>query len=602
MMQFGSTLQDWREAYRAGTITPKAILNELLKSLDSSDPVWISVASPEQLNSQIDALPKEAEAVRALPLYGIPFAVKDNIDVKGFITTAACRAFAYEAKEDAHAVALLREAGAVVIAKTNMDQFATGLVGVRSPYGVPENPFNADYVPGGSSSGSAVAVARGTVPFALGTDTAGSGRVPAGFNNIVGWKPTRGLVSSRGVVPACRTLDCVSVFALTVDDADTIGNIIGEFDSKDPYSREKRDVRAGKAAKRLHFAIPSEENWFGDGCAHNAWIATLEKLKAEGAEFTPVDFSPMHELAEILYGDAWVAERTAAIGAFAAAHPGDIHPVIAKILNQGKTFSAANMWRAEYRRAELALRIRTIIEPYTALLVPTAPRFPTISEVHNDPIAVNASLGAYTNFVNLADCCALAMPGIPRNDGLPAGITLIAGPWREKELVRAGRRLEDILGWTLGATGRALRREPPAAAIPKSAGRISVAVAGAHLSGLPLNQELISHGAEFVRKTKTSTHYRLYRIKGTTPPKPGLVFCEKGMSIDVEIWSLSPSEFGMFVAGIPAPMTIGTIELENGETCKGFLCEPCALQNAEDITAFGGWKNYISSRTGTSRS
>ena len=462
LMYSGWTIEDWLSAYQSGKLKPSEAVRALVNSLDAKDPVWISLANEPLLQSQLENLPLLEQGIipAHLPLYGVPFVVKDNIDVAGFPTSVACPAFAYVPEVDAPAVALLRRAGAIVIAKTNMDQFATGLVGVRSPYGIPGNPFHKDYIPGGSSSGSAVAVARGLVPFSLGTDTAGSGRVPAGFNNIVGWKPTRGYVSGRGVVPACRTLDCISVFAMTVQDASTVGNLIGIFDPLDAYSR-KKPAGTEFVPESFQFAIPTEIEWFGDSEAPKAWEATLEKLQACGAHFSPVNFAPMHELAHLLYQNAWIAERTTAVGPFTETHREDVHPIVAKIIAQGKNFSAVDMCNAEYRRAELTLKINDIISGYTALLVPTAPRFPTVQEVLEEPVSINSQLGTYTNFVNLANCCALACPGIFREDGLPFGITFIAPAWHEDVLTQVARHWEALFPWTLGATGRPFMRPAP---------------------------------------------------------------------------------------------------------------------------------------------
>jgi len=378
---------------------------------------------------------------------------------------------------------------------------------------------------------------------------------------------------------------------MTVQDASTVGNLIGIFDPLDAYSR-KKPAGTEFVPESFQFAIPTEIEWFGDSEAPKAWEATLEKLQACGAHFSPVNFAPMHELAHLLYQNAWIAERTTAVGPFTEMHREDVHPIVAKIIAQGKNFSAVDMCNAEYRRAELALKINDIISGYTALLVPTAPRFPTVQEVLEEPVSINSQLGTYTNFVNLANCCALACPGVFRQDGLPFGITFIAPAWHEEVLTQVARHWEALFPWTLGATGRPfMRPEPPVAILTEA--RIEVAVVGAHLSQMPLNHQLTSRNATLIRKTTTSSHYRLYRIPATEPPKPGLVHSRTGAPIAVEIWSMPLAAFGSFVAEIPAPLTMGTLELQDGSLCKGFLCEPRALEGAEDITRYGGWKSFI---------
>ncbi|MCR6651833.1 MAG: allophanate hydrolase [Cellvibrionaceae bacterium] len=546
------------------------------------------VISAAELDQQLAAIEKHFD----LPLYGVPFAVKDNIDVAGIPTTAACPAFGYVPSTDAASVARLRAAGAIVMGKTNLDQFATGLVGTRSPFGTVSNAFNDRYISGGSSSGSASVVARGLVPFSLGTDTAGSGRVPAGFNNIVGLKPTKGRISTRGVVPACRSLDCVSVFALTLADADTVADLLSGFDADDAYSRTAPvAVRHFPAKPRL--GIPLAPEWFGDTASAKAWEEILDAVQKLGAEVVPVDFTPMFELARLLYGGPWVAERYAAVGDFMSAHAEDMNPVVRGIIEQATRFSATDAFRAEYRRAELVRTIQTRMATVDALLVPTAPRLPTIEQVEADPVAVNSQLGTYTNFVNLADCAALALPASIRADGLPFGITLIAPAWQDSALVELGQRWLNSRKLYLGATKRPAPLVQPRPEPPR--GHIRLAVVGAHLSGMPLNYQLTERHARLVETTFTSADYRLYALPNTTPPKPGLVRGGEGAEIVVELWDIPVNEFGSFVALVPAPLGIGTLTLHDNRQVKGFICEGSALEGARDISEFGGWRAYLQS-------
>lgn len=592
--QTGWTIDEWLNAYRTQEITPRTALHALRQQLRMDDPAWIYIFSADELDAQLKQLEDAGADALKLPLYGVPFVVKDNIDVAGIPTTAACPAFSYVADADATSVARLRAAGAIVLAKTNLDQFATGLVGTRSPYGPVPNSFNPDYVSGGSSSGSAVAVASGLFPFSLGTDTAGSGRVPAGFNNIVGLKPTKGRFSTAGVVPACRSLDCVSVFALTVNDAELVAQLVEGFDPTDGYSRTA-PAPAQLFTSTPRFGIPAEPVWFGDSESERAWQQSLAQLGELGVELIPVDFTPMQTLAQLLYGGPWVAERHAAIAEFMAKHAEAMNPVVRDIIRQAVNFTATDAYRAEYRRAELTRTIQMQMAAVDALLVPTAPRLPTIADVEADPVVVNSQLGTWTNFVNLADCSALALPAGFREDGLPFGITLIAPAWQDAALAEFGKRWTQAISLPLGATQRfapsaPVKNDPPA-------GYVRLAVVGAHLTGMPLNIQLIERNARFVESTFTADCYRLYALPNTTPPKPGLIRTqEKGAEIIVELWDVPVHHFGSFVALIPAPLGIGTLTLKDGREVKGFICEGTAVLGAEDITHLGGWRAYIKSR------
>ncbi len=608
MRTTGWTIHEWQQAYRQQGAQVMELLAPLVASFSAEDNAWISLISQDQLEQQLRDLAQRLAAVQQdlsrLPLYGIPFAVKDNIDVAGLVTTAACPAFAYQPTQDATVVARLKAAGAIVLGKTNLDQFATGLVGTRSPYGAVANPFDSAYISGGSSSGSASVVARGLVPFALGTDTAGSGRVPAGFNNLVGWKPTRGAFSTTGVLPACRSLDCVSIFALTVADAQLLAAQMSAFDPSDTYSRPHpvMPLRPSWGA-RPRLAMPSTMEWHGDEQQAAVFDQACAALRAQGAELTPIDFSPMYALARLLYEGPWVAERHAVLESFMAEQADQMDPTVASIVAQAQGQSATEAHRAEYQRMALQRQILNVFNEFDALLVPTAPLLPTQAQVAEAPVTVNSWLGAYTNFVNLADCSALALPAGFRADGLPAGITLIAPAWQESAMAEFGQRWQQQLQLPLGATARAL--PPTADCIPAacSADFYPIAVVGAHLSGMPLNHELTSRGAYLLERTRSASHYQLYALAGSVPPKPALVAATEAetatAAIELELWALPKSQWADFLAGIPTPLGLGTVLLADGRRVKGFICEPGALSGARNITEFGGWRAFIRSLNAT---
>ncbi len=585
----GWTLKQWQAAYRSGDLTPVQAMKQLATLLhDSERALWIHLLDESSLVARAEALTDPS-----LPLYGIPFAVKDNIDVAGMPTTAACPAFAYTPQEDATVVRLLRDAGAIVVGKTNLDQFATGLVGTRSPYGEVSNPFNGDYLSGGSSSGSAVSVSLGLVPFSLGTDTAGSGRIPAAFTNIVGLKPTRGAASTKGVVPACRTLDCVSIFALNVEDAQTVYRLIGQFDSDDAYCRQAPSLQSTRLPSRPRLGIPKDLPWFGDTRAKALWEQQLESLKSI-AELVTVDTMVLQDAAALLYQGPWVAERYTVTDDLLHKQTEAVLPVIRDILEPASQLTAADSFRAQYRLAELKRQSDTLLTEVDALLLPTAPGIYTRDAVRNDPITLNSQLGTWTNFVNLLDLCALALPGGFRDDGLPGGITLIAPAWHDHALAEFGQRWQQHQPWQAGATGQDLPA-PKNAAAPEDDHTIAVAVVGAHLTGMPLNSQLTERDAVLLQATHTAPCYRLYALANTVPPKPGLIRNEKdgGASIPIELWQMPLEHFGSFVGLIPAPLGIGSLETVDGRWVKGFICEPWAIDDATDITELGGWRNYI---------
>ncbi|KPQ27552.1 MAG: allophanate hydrolase [Marinobacter excellens HL-55] len=606
----GWTIADWQQAYKDGA-EPEALISKLLDYLDDNDNAWIARLDDPALNSAMVELSERLESVDGdldqLPLYGIPFAIKDNIDAVGLATTAGCPAFAYQPEQDAAVVRWLKAAGAVLIGKTNLDQFATGLVGTRSPYGAVSNSFNKKVISGGSSSGSASVVARGLVPFSLGTDTAGSGRVPAGLNNLVGLKPTKGLFSIEGVVPACRSLDCVSVFGLTINDVALVADCISGFEPADAYSRKAPTalpldapaIRRSGPVQRL--AIPDNPRFFGDQQAEAAWNTALSqwrKLDTAGIELVPLDFTPMLELAALLYEGPWVAERHAAVEAFMDNHAADINTTVRSIISNAGKFSATDTFKAQYRKEELVRQIDTLLSEIDGLLVPTAPIAPTIDAVNANPVELNSQLGTYTNFVNLADLCALAVPAGFRDDGLPFGVTLISGAWKDRELQTLASQWLNAHPTPLGATDKP--RPEEVATYQPGVPMVQVAVVGAHLSGMPLNTQLTERRARLLEQTTTTPNYRLFALPNTTPPKPGLQRVEDdGKPIVLEVWEMAASEFGSFVDLIPAPLGIGNVELADGRWVNGFICEGYGFNGARDVTEFGGWRAFIKSGTAT---
>lgn len=562
-----------RRGYAEGVLV-EDVLREVDRRIRErgEDAVWIFRAS-------LDALLAQLPSDRTLPLFGLPFAVKDNIDVAGWPTTAGCAEFSYLATEDAPVVARLRAAGAIPIGKTNLDQFATGLNGTRSPFGIPRSVFGEQYISGGSSSGSAVAVAAGLVSFALGTDTAGSGRVPAAFNDLVGLKPTRGVLSTRGVVPACRSLDCVSIFAANVQDAHAAFAVARGVDEGDPFSRAIQ--RGPVFAPRVRIGVPRAEQleFFGDNEMSALFAAARTRCEELGCELVEIDFAPFRDAARLLYAGPWVAERLAAIEPFFAEHAGAIHPVVQQIIGEATKLTAVEAFRGAYELQRLRALAEREWAKMDALLLPTAPTIYTVDEMLEEPIRLNANLGYYTNFVNLLDLAALAVPAGFRADGLSLGVTFLGPAFSDDSLAR------------LGAT---FLGEPAPAGPPDG---VDLAVVGAHLSGQPLNHQLTSRGARLVETCQSAAHYRLYALANTTPPKPGLVRVPgfAGPGIELEVWRLSAEAFGTFVAATPAPMGIGTVELADGRVVKGFMCETAALEGATEITQHGGWRAYLAS-------
>ncbi|MFD1983967.1 allophanate hydrolase [Mesorhizobium newzealandense] len=584
-------------AYASG-VPVAAMIDAVHARVEAADDpgIFIHLADKADLLAQAKKLGPFNPVTK--PLWGVPFAVKDNIDVAGMPTTAACAEYAYMPEKDATVVARLRAAGALVVGKTNLDQFATGLVGVRTPYPIPRNAVDASLVPGGSSSGSAVATARGIVSFALGTDTAGSGRIPAGLNNIVGLKPTVGALSAAGVVPACRTLDCISVFALTVDDAYAVFGVAAAKDAADAYSRAIKVPALAARPPMLSVGVPAKADlkFFGDTSMQAGFEAALALLEKLGCRLVEIPFADFYAAANLLYEGAWVAERFAAVRDFMEVNEAAMHPVTRKIIGGARSLSAADAFKGLYALQDYKAKLASVIASVDLFCVPTAPTHYALDAVLADPITTNSRLGTYTNFVNLLDMCGIAVPTGKRDDGLPMSVTLLAAAGRDDLTAALARDIHAASGLVLGATGW---QQPGHAPIGECAPdeMIDLVVVGAHLSGMPLNGQLSQLGARFSRAAKTSAAYRLYALAGQSVPKPGLIrVAEGGSAVEVEVWRLSADAFGRFVAAIPPPLGIGTIELEDGSSAKGFLVETAGLSGASDISSFGGWRRFVGSR------
>ena len=542
--------------------------------------LWLTRVPDAALRAQAAAL--EAEGPRGRALWGVPVAIKDNIDVAGLPTTAACPGYAYIPQRHATAVQRLVDAGAIVMGKTNLDQFATGLVGVRSPYGTPRNVFDAARVPGGSSSGSAVAVAAGIVPVALGTDTAGSGRVPASFGNIVGLKPTVGSVSATGMVPACRSVDTISVFARSVDTALAVQRVLAAEDAADPYSRAAPYPFLRRAA------LPA-----------SARIATIavdgpmaEPYARAAALFggAQVDIAQFLAVARLLYDGPWVAERTAALRDVVEQRSEILHPVTRAILERGFERKTVDAFDAFHLLAQARRTAATLFRQYDALLLPTTQPCPTLAEVEADPIGVNARLGTWTNFVNLCDLAAIAVPAGMGADGLPFGVTLVGTAWSEGRLAALADHVHRALNTTAGAGGAI-----PHAALPDAlaADETALFCIGGHMAGLGLNHQVTALGGRFVREDRTLPLYRLHALGA----RPGMLRAADGAAIAGEVWALPTAAIGALLAQVPPPLGFGTVELQSGP-CLGFLAEAAGVAGAPDITALGGWRAWLAQKPG----
>jgi len=582
------------EAYRNG-LSPRAVVEECRRRIDkANDPgIFLHLIDPDSMAAEADALGPFDPLER--PLWGVPFALKDNIDAAATPTTAACPAYAYTADKDAFVVQTLRRAGALLIGKTNLDQFATGLVGLRSPYPPPKNALQPEMVPGGSSSGSAVAVAHGIVSFALGTDTAGSGRVPAALNGIVGLKPTLGAISSSGVIPACRTLDTVSVFALNTEDAYKVFSVAAVFDLDDPYARQIASPQPGRVPAKFSVGVPDEatRQFFGDALQAASFSASLKLIRELGGEIVELDFTPFYQVAEMLYEGAWVAERYTVIEPLLSRNDAALHPVTRNVIEQAKELTAVDAFRGFYQLQELKRRVERLTAGIDLLCVPSIPRFYTLAELEADPFEPNARLGTYTNFANLLNLCGITLPVAPRTDGLPGSITLLANAGRDAQIAALGGLIQQRSAAPLGATRWSLPQRPPGQSIAPAADEIALAVVGAHMSGLALNHELTRLDARFLYPAKTVAGYRLYSLPGGPPFRPGLIADASGSAIELEVWALPAARFADFIKGIPRPLCIGTLQLDNGAEVKGFLCEPSGTVGAQEVTNFGGWRAYL---------
>jgi allophanate hydrolase len=542
-----------------------------------------------------------SEAFDDLPLSGLRFAVKDNIDVAKVVTTAGCKEFAFEAAKSATVVTKLLTAGAALLGKTNLDQFACGLNGTRSPYGACENAFDPAYISGGSSSGSAVAVAIGQVDFALGTDTAGSGRVPAALNNIVGIKPSRGMISCAGVLPASQSVDCVSIFARDIETAVKVLAVAQGLDEDDPFSRVI-PIEIKRAKPHFKFGVPATLEFFGDTASQQAFEKAVMQLQSIGGEAIKFDYAPLEKAAAALYESAFVAERYQAIRAFFDTRADAVFEPVRNIIAKGSAYNAGDLFAVQ---AELSVAKRkkdALMASVDFLVLPTTPTTYTIQQMQTDPIALNRNLGYYTNFVNLLDMAAISIPAGFKAPTLPFGITLVGQAGSDITLAQYAQRFMQRstithLGTLLGQlNSNTSVLELWQRLVSSTAPRKQVAVVGAHLSGMPLNSQLVERGALLKETTHTAAEYELYALPNTTPPKPGLKHVgQSGNSIALEVWEMAMEDFGSFVSLIPAPLGIGTLKLEDGSSVQGFICEPAALEGAKNISSFGGWRNYINS-------
>jgi allophanate hydrolase len=596
------TVADWRQAWLAGVDTLQLLRQRCARLTEAATPhVWISRADATALQVRLAALAAAAagktaqQCLQAWPLFGVPFAAKDNIDALGFDTTAACPAWAHTPARNASVVQRLLDAGAVLMGKTNLDQFATGLVGTRSPFGAPASALAPGRVSGGSSSGSAVAVARGEVAFSLGTDTAGSGRVPAAFNNLVGLKPTPGRVSTAGVLPACKSLDCVSVFAHTVDDAAAVLSVLEGADAADAYSA----FTPGPAAlgQPLRVGVPKQPQLDSSIGYDMAWAQALARLRDLGALVVEIDFEPLHSIARLLYEGPWVAERYLAVRSLIEHNPAAMDPTVAGIIGSARGFSAADAFAAQYTLRQAQQQAQALWQQVQLLMAPSAPRHPRFEEVAAQPVAANAALGVYTNFVNLLGWSALALPSGFTPQGLPFGVTFIGPANADAALARWGQQWQRAAALPLGATERRLDAAASSMPWPASEPSLRIAVVGAHLSGLPLNGQLTERGAVLECSTHTAPQYRLFELPNSQPAKPGLLrVAEGGHAIALELWRMPLAQVGSFLALIPPPLGLGSIELADGSRAHGFLCEAAALAGALDISHLGGWRAHLAQR------
>ncbi|ODB98317.1 allophanate hydrolase [Candidatus Thiodiazotropha endoloripes] len=592
------TISALRRAYLSGSLTPEQVMQTIRKRASEYEEynIWIHLLSEAEQAHYLDRL-QQLDLAR-FPLWGIPFAIKDNIDLNEIPTTAACIEFAYTPTASATVVERLIAAGAIPVGKANLDQFATGLNGTRSPWGACRNAFKPDYISGGSSSGSAVSVALGLASFSLGTDTAGSGRVPACFNNLIGLKPSRGLLSTKGLVPACRSLDCITLFACDTDDANLVLSVAEAYDADDEYSRnnpfqnQKRHYGERQGPLKIGVIPGQQLNFFGDQAYQQAYRDTLKQLETDGIEFIEIDYQPFAEAARLLYEGPWVAERYLATQPLIDDNPQALFPVVREIIEPGKALQAGSLFEAQYRLSGLKAICNRQLAAVDCLLTPTAGTCFTIEQMLEEPILRNSQLGYYTNFMNLLDLASVAVPTQMTTSGLPFGITLVGDAFTDRALLSIAKRIHRQFELKIGAS----QYELQSTAQPSVAdyNKIDVVVCGAHLQGLPLNWQLTERGATLKAKTKTAPIYRMYALPGGPPARPGLILDEAaGGAIEVEVWSMPQSQFGGFVAAIPSPLAIGKLKLADGTQASGFICESYAITGAEEITGYGGWKAYL---------
>ncbi|AYC33952.1 allophanate hydrolase [Pseudomonas cavernae] len=596
--EFDLRLDALKAAYRDGQTTPRQLITALREQAAALNPnyhLFIHLLSAAELEPYLATL--DGQSPDSLPLYGVPFAIKDNIDLAGVPTTAACPAFAYTPNSSATLVAQLIALGAVPLGKTNLDQFATGLNGTRSPYGACPNSVHADYPSGGSSSGSSLAVALGVASFALGTDTAGSGRVPAALNNLVGLKATKGLISTAGLVPACRTLDCVTYFTATAREASQLLALTAKRDPRDEYSRTNplwNDASAfGAPRPGFRFGVPKQLEFLGCAQSPALFAASIGQLKALGGEAVEIDFAPFLEAARLLYEGPWVAERYSLAGELIEQQPDAVLPVIRAVLEKAPRVSGVDTFRAQYRLQALKASCDDILADLDCVLTPAYPRPVTLAELEAEPVKRNSDLGYYTNFMNMLDYAAVAVPAGFMANGLPWGVTLFGRAFTDQYLLGLADALQRHTGLPLSG-GRALQLAAPATAARNDMARL--VVCGAHLDGLPLNWQLKQRGSRLLQVTHSSPDYQLYALAGGPPLRPGMVrVADGGAAIEVEVWELPSAELGSFLTGIPAPLGLGKVQLADGRWETGFICEPYGLAGAREITGFGGWRAYLRS-------
>ena len=590
-------LDSVRAAYESGSITPRQLILALQEKAAALNPefhLFIYLLNPGELEPYLQAL--ERREIKDLPLYGVPFSIKDNIDLAGIPTTAACVAYSYTPKRSATIVEQLLALGAIPMGKTNLDQFATGLNGSRSPFGACPNSVLKDYPSGGSSSGSSLAVALGVSSFSLGTDTAGSGRVPAALNNLVGMKASKGLISTAGVVPACRTLDCVTTFTATAREASQLLSLTARLDPRDEYSRSNplwNDASAFGTPRPFRFGVPRTEDLEYFGCSEGPKLFddAIERMKALGGEAVPLDLSPFLEAASLLYNGPWVAERYSVAGELMHSNPAAVLPVIRAVLAKAPAVTGVDTFQAQYRLQQLKAICDKALEGLDCVITPSIGRPVTNAELEAEPVLRNSELGYYTNFVNLLDYAAVAVPSGFMENGLPWGVTLFGRTFTDQYLLSLADALQrqsclPLIG------GLSTELSAPAGVARNDMAR--VVVCGAHLDGLVLNWQLKQRGARLVQSTQSSPDYQLYALAGGPPFRPGMVRVDQdGVAINVEVWELPSRELGSFLTGIPAPLGLGKVQLADGRWECGFICEAYGLQGAQNISHLGGWKAYL---------